>query len=143
MSMNPGTTVELTAVPSDGWEFVEWTGDISSTQTSVELVMDSDKEVTAVFAEEPDEPEESTYNLAVNVDGEGSVSIDPEQDEYESGTTVELTAIPSDGWEFVEWAGDISSTQTSVELTMDSDKEVTAVFAEEQNEPGEKIHSQI
>jgi hypothetical protein len=57
-----------------------------------------------------------TFNLEVNVDGEGSVSIDPEQDEYESeGTTVELTAVPSDGWEFVEWTGDINSTQTSVE----------------------------
>ncbi len=132
-----GTTVELTAVPSDGWEFVEWTGDINSSQASVETTMDSNKEVTAVFAEEPEEPEEIRYNLAVNVDGEGSVSIDPEQDEYESGTTVELTAVPSDGWEFVEWTGDINSSRTSVESTMDSNKEVTAVFAEEPEEPEE------
>ncbi|MCC5907903.1 MAG: hypothetical protein JJU13_16945 [Balneolaceae bacterium] len=129
-----GTMVELTAIPLDGWEFVEWAGDVNSSRASVEIMMDTDKEVTAVFAEEPEEPEESRYNLAVNVDGEGSVSIDPEQDEYESGTTVELTATPADGWEFVEWAGDVNSSRASVEITMDTDKEVTAVFAEEPEE---------
>ncbi|MCC5941274.1 MAG: hypothetical protein JJU37_07000 [Balneolaceae bacterium] len=125
-----GSTVELTATPSDGWEFVEWTGDINSARTSVEITMDTDKEVTAVFSEEPEEPEESRFDLTVNVEGEGSVSVDPEQDEYEDGSTVELTATPSDGWEFVEWAGDVNSSQTSVEITMDADKEVTAVFEE-------------
>ena len=136
-----GSSVELSATPSDGWKFVEWTGDINSPQSSVEITMNTDKEITAVFSEEPEEPEESTYNLALNVEGEGSVNIDPEQDEYEEGTMVELTASPSEGWEFVEWTGDITSSQISVKITMDSDKEITTVFAEEPDEPEESTLS--
>ena len=129
---NPETIVELLASPFDNWKFVEWTGDINSVQTSVELTMDSDKEITAIFAEE--KPDESTFELDVNIDGEGSVNINPDQDDYESGTIVQLTASPSDGWRFVRWRGDINSFQTTIEITLDSDREVTAVFAEESEE---------
>ena len=122
-----GSIVELTATPSFGWRFVRWTGDISSAQSSVELTMDSNKEVTALFAEES---EGMTFELDLNIEGDGSVTIDPELEEYEEGTMVELTASPSAGWQFVEWKGDISSAQTSVELIMNSDKEVIAVFEE-------------
>ena len=123
-----GSMVELTASPSAGWQFVEWTGDISTSQTSVEITMNSNKVINAVFAKEL---EESIFNLSADIQGEGSVRIDPELDEYESGSIVELTATPSFGWRFVRWTGDISSAQSSVELTMDSNKEVTALFAEE------------
>ncbi len=126
-----GSIVELTATPSFGWRFVRWTGDISSAQSSVELTMDSNKEVTALFAEES---EGITFELDLNIEGDGSVTIDPELEEYEEGTMVELTASPSAGWQFVEWKGDISSAQTSVELIMYSDKAVTAVFIEEDEE---------
>ncbi|MFO8109939.1 MAG: S8 family serine peptidase, partial [Thermoplasmata archaeon] len=99
-----GTTVELTATPASGWEFVEWTGDATGTSSTTTVTMDDDKTVTAVFAEV------STYTLTVNTDGDGSVDVDPDQAEYEEGTTVELTATPASGWEFVEWTGDATGT---------------------------------
>jgi hypothetical protein len=125
-----GTIVELTAIASQGWEFIEWRGDLSGSENPQQITIDSQKEVTAVFGIR-------SYDLSVNIDGSGSVNKNPDQQEYEFGSSVELTAMPSDGWEFVEWAGDINSTQTSVELVMDSDKDVTAVFAEEPDEPEE------
>ena len=47
---DPGTAVELTAVPDAGWEFTGWSGDLSGSDTPVILLMDSNKTVTATFS---------------------------------------------------------------------------------------------
>jgi C1A family cysteine protease len=46
----------------------------------------------------------------------------------DSGTTVELTASPSDGYEFTTWSGDISGSDNPSSILVDADKEVTAHF---------------
>jgi hypothetical protein len=46
----PGTTVTLTAVPDPGWGFISWTGDLTSTSNPDDLLMDTDKTVTATFS---------------------------------------------------------------------------------------------
>ncbi|MFQ5637754.1 MAG: phytase [bacterium] len=48
----PGTVVQLHAVPAPGWIFVGWDEDILSIKNPAPLVMDSIKEVTAIFSEE-------------------------------------------------------------------------------------------
>ncbi|MFW5907627.1 MAG: NosD domain-containing protein, partial [Candidatus Natronoplasma sp.] len=55
------------------------------------------------------------YELMVNIEGEGEVDIDPEQEEYEDGTEVKLTAVAEDGWEFVEWTGDVDTIEDTEE----------------------------
>ncbi len=48
---DPGTVVELTANADPGWQFHSWTGDVTSTGTSIAtVVMDSDKTVTCTFS---------------------------------------------------------------------------------------------
>jgi uncharacterized repeat protein (TIGR02543 family) len=44
-----GTVVTLTAVPSLNWTFQGWTGDVSSVQNTMNIVMNGNKEVTATF----------------------------------------------------------------------------------------------
>ena len=44
-----GTEVTLSATPSSGYEFDYWSGDASGTDSSIRVVMDSDKLVTASF----------------------------------------------------------------------------------------------
>lgn len=44
-----GQLVVLTATPSPGWEFVEWSGDLTSAENPASLSMDADKTVTALF----------------------------------------------------------------------------------------------
>jgi len=45
-----GTMVTLTAEPEDGWEFSGWSGEeISGNQNTLTIVMNSDKDVTALF----------------------------------------------------------------------------------------------
>jgi redox-regulated HSP33 family molecular chaperone len=121
-----GTIVELTAVPEDGWEFIRWEGDLDGDENPSQLTMDSSKEVTAVF-------EEIEYTLTIQIEGEGSVDeaiVQARTTDYTSGTIVELTAVPEDGWEFIRWEGDLDGDENPSQLTMDSSKEVTAVFEE-------------
>ncbi len=68
------------------------------------------------------------YNLTVNVTGNGSV--EPTSGSYAEGTEVVLTATADSGWEFDSWSGDATGTSTSVTITMDGDKTVTANFVE-------------
>jgi len=72
--------------------------------------------------------------LKIDVEGEGSVDIDPNQDKYIKGTTVDLTADPDEGWKFVEWAGDYESEEEVITIVMDEDKEITAVFEEDEDD---------
>jgi hypothetical protein len=49
-----GTELVLTAVPEAGYEFISWGGDVHGDTESVPIVIDSDKAVTASFAEDGD-----------------------------------------------------------------------------------------
>ncbi len=100
-----GTEVEVEATPEEGWYFQEWTGDHTSTEEEITVTMDEDKEITAHFQEEIE-----NYTLTTNIDGEGEVDAEPEQDEYEEGTEVTLTAQPDEYWEFNKWTGDLPET---------------------------------
>ncbi len=123
-----GTTVNLTAEPSEGSYFVEWTGDVPTgeeTNEEIMIEMDADKEITAWF-------EVHEYDLDLSIEGKGNVDIDPDQEEYEHGTEVTLTANPEEGWYFVEWSWDYTGTEEEITVTMDGDKEIVANF--EKNE---------
>jgi uncharacterized repeat protein (TIGR02543 family) len=126
--------VTLTATPAEGWQFKEWQGDVpaGSTNSTLTLTMDSDKTVTAIFEETPP----NTYVLTINTQGQGSVSKTPDQSSYPEGSQVELNAAPDDGWQFKEWQGDVpaGSTNSTLTLTMDSNKTVTAIFEEKLSE---------
>ncbi len=46
---NSGTIVELTATAETGWEFKEWTGDLTGTDNPSQITIDAAKTVKAVF----------------------------------------------------------------------------------------------
>lgn len=57
--------------------------------------------------------------------------MDPDEDKYESGTEVTLTAIPEEDWNFVNWARDHESEEEEITvIMMDGEKEITANFEE-------------
>ena len=70
------------------------------------------------------------YSLTIDIYGNGSVTLDPDKILYTPGTNISLTAVPTPGWEFSEWGGDVSSTDNPVELTMDGDLSVVATFTQ-------------
>jgi uncharacterized repeat protein (TIGR02543 family) len=84
------------------------------------ITVDGPKSVTAVFTE--------TFSLNISTDGEGSVTADPDQERYASGTEVRIEATPAENWEFDRWEGGISSSENPETVLMDENKSVTAVF---------------
>ena len=111
--------VQLTAAPED--KFIGWSGDLTGSETTTMLTIDSDKAVTATFIEE--------YELVTDVIGEGQVVADPDQEKYEEGDEVTLTASARPDYYFVGWSGDADGSDNPLTVTMDSDKNITAIFA--------------
>jgi alpha-tubulin suppressor-like RCC1 family protein len=106
-----GTAVDLVAEAEEGYQFVNWTGDIdtitSSDSATTNITMDETKNVTANFAP-------VTYDLAAHSTGGGSV-ITPGEGTftYAPGTMVNLLAIPDPGYQFVAWTGDVDTIANS------------------------------
>ncbi len=118
-----GDVVTLVADPATGWEFVRWEGSGVNGETTptVELTMDGNKDITAIF-----DPIGPAYTLTVNIQGNGGVA--PLGGTYPEGEQVTLVATPASGWGFLRWDGDSLSLISSITLTMDRNKTVTAVF---------------
>ncbi len=68
------------------------------------------------------------YTLDVVVTGNGSVTIDPQQDEYSAGQVVTLTAVPENDWIFAGWGDDLSGFANPETLTITGDTTVSADF---------------
>jgi len=129
---NAGTVVSLVAVPDDGYEFVNWTGDVGTVAdvnaASTTITMSGNYSITANFALIG-----VTYDLTVASTDGGSVTTPGEGTfPYNAGTVVSLVAVPDDGYEFVNWTGDVSTVAdvnaASTTITMNGDYSITANF---------------
>jgi hypothetical protein len=133
---NSGTTVILTPSPAVGSAFTGWSGGGCSGTDSCTVTMIASKSVTANFAD---------ACFAINTFGNpadgGSIGINQLSDgiynppptchddnEYPLGAVIRLTAHPEVGYEFLQWSGDVSGSENPVELTMSSNKNVSATF---------------
>ncbi len=143
----PGTYVQIRAVPEAGWEFVEWVGTYTEAsitafrivfdQITIEMTGDSD--VKAVF-------EQITYPLTINIVGNGAVQYDiTEGDQIEPTDInlctdapcvidvpefleVELNPIPDQGWVFDGWYIDGLPRSNSANFPMHGPVTATATF---------------
>jgi uncharacterized repeat protein (TIGR02543 family) len=120
-----GLTVTLTANAASGYTFDHWSGSAAGTNPTAIVVMDAHKNVTAHFT-----PVAQTYTLTANVSPSGSGSVSPSGGSYGAGVTVTLTANAASGYTFDYWSGSAAGTTPTANITMDSDKSVTAHFAE-------------
>jgi hypothetical protein len=69
-----------------------------------------------------------TYRLTTIVSPSGAGSVSPSGGEYQPGDQITLTANPASGYTFDYWSGDVLRTSSTVTITMDWDKSVTANF---------------
>jgi len=129
-----GTILDLVAEPDEGYQFVKWTGDVSTIgdlyDASTDITMDSSYSITAEFESWEPDPQvqlttRSTEGGSVAEPGEGSF-------DFALGTAVSLAAIPDEGYRFVGWSSD-SDTIADVEsasttIIMDSSYSVKADF---------------
>ncbi len=124
---NYGTSVTLTPSASEGYHFVNWSGDVPSgheTDNPLSVTMNANKNITANFAI-------NTYTLTVSATN-GTVALNPPTGPYNYGTSVTLTPSAAEGYHFVNWSGDVPSgheTDNPLSVTMNADKNITANFA--------------
>ncbi|GAP69295.1 por secretion system C-terminal sorting domain [Bacteroidales bacterium 6E] len=83
-----------------------------------------DNTVTLGYCQTPE------YELATSVVGSGVVVRNPNQINFESGSSVVLTAVPAVGYSFKQWLGDASGTTPEITVVMDADKNIIAEFVE-------------
>lgn len=106
----------------------EWEARVSTSCTT-----DQDFLISAFAAKSDSGPEPEEYELQVSVQGSGEVLIEPNLPHYPEGELVKLTAQPESGWGFDSWKGSVTGNTNPLQLKMDSDKTVTAVFTKEVN----------
>ena len=130
-----GTTVPLFAQPYEGYEFVKWTGDVSTIAdvyaASTTITMNSSYSITANFESWYPEPMAllmiaSTRGGSVTTPGEGTFL-------YPLGADVSLVAEPDEGRQFVRWLGDVDTIvdvyAASTTITVDSPCSIGAQFS--------------
>ncbi len=75
----------------------------------------------------PFDPTLRRYVLRLNTNG-GTVQVTPARDAYPLGTTVRLQAVSTPDRPFLGWAGDASGAQNPLDVTLDHDLNVSALF---------------
>ena len=70
----------------------------------------------------------TNWTLTTEVMGSGIIELSPSASNYADGTTVELKAIPDEGWRFTGWSDGLGGTKNPTEITMYLNKNITATF---------------
>jgi uncharacterized repeat protein (TIGR02543 family) len=124
------TSITLTATPDSSSVFSGWSGDTSGSSSTVTIIMNSNKNVTATF--------NALYTLTVTKSGNGGGAVTSSPSgincgaicsyQFVSGTNVTLTATPDASSVFSGWSGDATGSSSTVMITMNSNKSMTATF---------------
>ncbi len=126
-----GRGVELVAEAEEGYRFVNWTGDVDYITNVVDatttITVKSDCSITANFVAVYYLTASSTEGGSVTVSGEGTFP-------YGEGAVVNLVATPDDGYQFLNWTGDVDDVanvnDATTTITINRDCSITANFEE-------------
>ena len=120
-----GSTVTLIATPNLEYKFTGWSGDAIGSSSPIDVIVDDNKNVVANFSL-------VQYALTTSIKGEGSITETivntGKSTDYDSGTTVQLEAVPSKGYYFAGWSGGITGETNPSKILIDRPKNVTATF---------------
>lgn len=115
-----GTSVNLVAIPNQGYRFDYWSGDAEGTDNPQSITMDKPKNIIAHF--------KAQYILATSINPAGAGSIIPDSEIYDPDYQAILTATPAPGYRFESWSGDITGTSLVLPVTINKDLKITANF---------------
>jgi hypothetical protein len=98
-----GEKVQVTANETASAKFSGWGGDISGEQISQEITVENTNsadriEIKANFGR--------AYYINTTTQGEGKISLEPDQEKYSAGTEVTITAEALNDYGFTIWSGD-------------------------------------
>ena len=135
-SYKKGEKAEVIAVANEGFRFVNWTdaeGNVISESNPYVFEVTKDLDLTANFEKIP--AEKYTFSVAANDEKMGSVAVEPQQDTYEAGTEIKVSAVPaSEDYEFVGFTKkgtqEIVSKDNPYVFQIQENMELTANFKE-------------
>ena len=124
-SFESGSTITITATPEAEYVFTGWTG-TSSSENPLTITINSNLTITANF-------EKRKYPLTINIEGEGTVKEEivstGKSTDYDSGSIVKLTAVPSDGYALMKWnKNGVLDTLNPIQITIDENKAIDVNF---------------
>ena len=73
--------------------------------------------------------DDGCYTLTIDINGSGTVQIEPEADCYHTGTLITLTALPEEGNTFNRWSGDVVRYSNPYQLSLIRNTSLIANFA--------------
>jgi uncharacterized repeat protein (TIGR02543 family) len=128
-----GSTLTVLAEADTDYTFSGWGGACSGSSVNCTVELADDRNLTATFS-----PTSSTQKLNVSVTGNGTVTGGGISctsaggsgctADVANGTTVTLTATAGSGAGFTSWGGACAGTTTTCQVTMSSDRSVSADF---------------
>jgi uncharacterized repeat protein (TIGR02543 family) len=133
-TVDSGRVVDLVAIPTSGYRFVKWTGNVATianpNAASTTITVSGDYSITASF----EQAEGTYYTLTVGVTGSGSVNPTAGPHTYGAGAVISIIASPAAGYQFVGWSGDLGTianvNAASTTITMNDDYSIIANFEE-------------
>ncbi len=120
-----GEVVTITATPDEGYGFSQWSD--GSTDAWRQITIRSNMTLTAVF-------QIRSYDLTVNVEGEGTVTG---AGTYTHNEVITLEATAGEGYEFSQWSD--GNTDNPRLITITGNTDITAVFTPVQPEELEPL----
>jgi len=105
-------SISVSAIPLMGYDFAGWVDpkgilvnpNLANTEANMSIAMD-DASITATFSKK-------TYPVAITEGDGGNVSLNPTNGPWEHFGVYELNATPQNGYSFLEWQGDLNSTNS-------------------------------
>ena len=125
-----GTPAALTATALPGSAFKEWQdadGNSLGTSKTLQTTADSDKTIYAVFEDTSGNLPLYTIRAVSSPAGSGTVTG---TGAYLVGSSVQLTATPSQGLDFAGWSGDTFDTSPTTQVTITNNMVITGAFGD-------------
>ena len=117
----PYSVVQIYANPNQGFRFEKWGKDAAALppESPIDFTMMHDKSLVVGYFLK-------TWEVSIDIVGNGQVS--PPGGIFDDGYEATFTAIPDEGFLFIDWTGDLVSANPIINLTIDSDKGLIATF---------------
>lgn len=115
---NHGDSVTIIQSPATGYHFVNWTGDITGTESTKIFIITKDMSIQQNF-------EINTCQVNISINGNGSVTG---QGTYDYGETVTIQQIPEEGYHLQNWSGDLTGSELVKIFTITRDMNIVQNF---------------
>jgi hypothetical protein len=123
-SFNSGSSVTVTAVPSTGFTFTNWTEgvNVASTAASYQFTISANRSLTANYAPIPYTVSVSSNPISGGTSTGGGI--------FNFGTSVTVSAVPSPGFTFTNWTegANIVSSSASYQFTIAGNRTLVANY---------------